>query len=76
MRVGVSERHLAQDVALGKDASDPEFGIDHSDGSYMVVEHFIDSVGHAGIERHRRDFPVTKFQHAHKHPPPAFVALP
>jgi hypothetical protein len=61
-----AQRHFAQNVALRKNSRHTEFGVDHGHRSHMVVEHFVDGVGHAGIQRHRRNFPVTKFQHAHK----------
>jgi hypothetical protein len=62
----MGERHFAKDVTLGEDSRHPVFGIDHRDGPDVVVKHFVDGVGYAGIQRNRRDFPVTKFQYAHK----------
>ena len=67
LRVGAAERHFAQDVALGEDSGNPVFGVDYGYRTDVVVEHLIDGVGYAGLQRNRCDFPVTKFQHAHKY---------
>jgi hypothetical protein len=32
----------------------------------MVIEHFVDGIGHRRFQWNRGNFPVTKFQHAHK----------
>ena len=69
LRVSATQRHLAQYVALRKYARHAKVAIDHRHGAYMVVQHLVNGIGHAGFERNRGNLPVTKFQHAHKHLP-------
>src|SRR6266571_1947764 len=65
----MAERHFLQHIAFGKNAGHPILTIDHRDRSHMVVEHFMNSIGHGCFQPHGCNFPVTKLQHAHKSPP-------
>src|SRR5580765_421310 len=69
----MAERHLSQHVALRKNSRYPILAVNHRYRSHVVIEHFMNRIGHGCFQSHSSNLPVTKFQHAHKHlrqPPP------
>ena len=57
--------HFAQNVPLGENARDTELAVHYRDGSHVVIQHLVNSVGDAGIERNCGDISVTKLKYAH-----------
>src|ERR1700676_2738357 len=62
----MAERHFSQHVPFGKNPCNPKLAVDHRDRSHMMVQHFMNGVGHRGFYPHRGNLPITKVQHAHK----------
>ena len=71
LRIQASQRHFAEDVALGEHAGHAEVAVNHGDGAHVMVEHFVDGVGHRGFQAYGCNLTVAKLENAHKHLHPA-----
>src|SRR5580704_3213608 len=70
-RINMAKRHLAQHVAFGENPRDTVLVIYHRDGADVMVQHFVNGIGHGCFQANCRNLTIAKLKNAHQSPPPA-----